>query len=173
MLIGGVCAARVLEAADWVPEAVASRTPGAPFGKSFVFIWTVADPGASPGGRRTRIEVSSTRPSRTAIQGLTASADYVDRWSVRRAGSRGGRLGPRGGSIENAGRPIWQVLFYSHHCPALRARNTAEAGGLILNPAVEFAPAQVRPLFASNPTAAQFTIMTEKAWLGCHCWQIG
>jgi len=47
-------------------------------------------------------------------------------------------------------------------------------GGLYsLNPAVEFALIQVRPLFAANPTAAQFTIMIEKAWLGCHCGQIG
>jgi len=34
---------------------------------------------------------------------------------------------------------------------------------LNLNPAVELAPAQVRLLFASHPTAAQFTILIENA----------
>jgi hypothetical protein len=36
---------------------------------------------------------------------------------------------------------------------------------LILNPAVESVPAQARSLSASDPTAAQFTILIEKTWL--------
>jgi hypothetical protein len=42
MSIGGVCTARVFEAAGLASEAVPSKTLGVPFGKSLVFIPTVA-----------------------------------------------------------------------------------------------------------------------------------
>jgi len=71
-----------------------------------------------PGGQGTRTEVSSALSRPIAIQGLTASADYVDRWSARRAGFRGGKLGLRDGVSENTEGPIWQVVcFHSGRCP--------------------------------------------------------
>jgi hypothetical protein len=70
-----------------------------------------------PDGQGAQIEVTSGVPSPIAIQDLAASADFVDRGSVRRAGFRGGRVGPRGGTLENTGRPIWQVIvFHSDRC---------------------------------------------------------
>ena len=38
-----------------------------------------------------------------------------------------------------------------------------------LNPAVESLAAQIRPLFASDPTAPQFTVMVTSIGLACHC----
>jgi hypothetical protein len=53
---------------------------------------------------------SEAAPSKTlrpvAIQIQSASADYVDRWNVGRAGVRGTRLGLCGGTLEKALRPV-------------------------------------------------------------------
>jgi hypothetical protein len=43
------------------------------------------------------------------------------------------------------------------------------SGSLILNPAVEFLAAPIRPLFASDPTAPQFTVLVTNIGLACHC----
>lgn len=40
---------------------------------------------------------------------------------------------------------------------------------MILNPAVEFRAAKIRPLFASDPTAPQFTPIVTNIGLACHC----
>jgi hypothetical protein len=72
--------------------------------------------------------VSSALPSPIAVQDLTASADYIDRWNVRRAGFRGDRLGLGGSTIEDARRPVWQAPFsHSDHSEPWRERNTAKA----------------------------------------------
>ena len=112
----------------WSPPfphpAAPSKILGVPLGKPLAVISTVAN----SGGQGARIEVSSALSSPIAIQDLTASADYGDRWSARRAGFRGGGLGLRGGSIENTRRRIRQVLgFHPDRCESRRARNTAQA----------------------------------------------
>jgi hypothetical protein len=62
MSIGGVCAARVLEAAGWAPEAALSKTPGVPFDKPVVFNPIVA----RPCGQKTRLKPCLIQVGRTS-----------------------------------------------------------------------------------------------------------